>query len=168
MGVVRRNGCPKGCFWRVHFLSAPLGFSAVLREQTGSPKTPIFGQPFLRTMPSPLLWRALKILLTFNFSEDFCFFFSQRARHVFSNLVGGHKNTEIAGKREENPETLTKLVRKRLTRNKSIDVLGAPKASHPLNVGNGPPNMMTMREVPGKSPGNLCQKTCRSFKGQHD
>ena len=23
-GVVRRNGCPKGCFWRVRFFSAPL------------------------------------------------------------------------------------------------------------------------------------------------
>ena len=26
-GVVRRNGCPKGCFWRVRFFSAPLRFS---------------------------------------------------------------------------------------------------------------------------------------------
>ena len=25
-GVVRRNGCPKGCFWRVRFYSAPLRF----------------------------------------------------------------------------------------------------------------------------------------------
>ena len=25
-GVVRRNGCPKGCFWRVRFFSAPLRF----------------------------------------------------------------------------------------------------------------------------------------------
>ena len=30
-GVVRRNGCPKGCFWRVRFFSAPLRFA---------PKTP--------------------------------------------------------------------------------------------------------------------------------
>ena len=28
-GVVRRNGRPKGCFWRVRFLSAPLRFSCV-------------------------------------------------------------------------------------------------------------------------------------------
>ena len=26
-GVVRRNGCPKGCFWRVHFFSASLRFA---------------------------------------------------------------------------------------------------------------------------------------------
>ena len=26
-GVVRRSGCPKGCFWRVRFFSAPLGFA---------------------------------------------------------------------------------------------------------------------------------------------
>ena len=26
-GVVRRNGCPKGCFWRVRFFSAPLRFA---------------------------------------------------------------------------------------------------------------------------------------------
>ena len=26
-GVVRRNGCPKGCFWRVRFFSGPLRFS---------------------------------------------------------------------------------------------------------------------------------------------
>ena len=32
-GVVRRNGCPKGCFWRVRFFSAPLRFSGV-KEQT--------------------------------------------------------------------------------------------------------------------------------------
>ena len=35
-GVVRRNGCPKGCFWRVRFFFAPLSFffqdiSGVLR-----------------------------------------------------------------------------------------------------------------------------------------
>ena len=48
-GVVRRNRCPKGCFWRVRFLSAPLRFSGVLRanlkggrEETDSPKTPFW------------------------------------------------------------------------------------------------------------------------------
>ena len=30
-GVVRRSGCPKGCFWRVRFFSAPLRFSGPLR-----------------------------------------------------------------------------------------------------------------------------------------
>ena len=69
-GVVRRNGCPKGCFWRVRFFSAPLSF-ALKKKQTKCPedlkgaeekrtlqKRP-FGQPFLRTTPSPLLWCTL-------------------------------------------------------------------------------------------------------------
>ena len=30
-GVVRRNGCPKGCFWRVCFYSSPLRFSGPFR-----------------------------------------------------------------------------------------------------------------------------------------
>ena len=30
-GVVQRNGCPKGCFWRVRFFSAPLRFSGPFR-----------------------------------------------------------------------------------------------------------------------------------------
>ena len=30
-GVARRNGCPKGCFWRVRFFSAPLRFSGPFR-----------------------------------------------------------------------------------------------------------------------------------------
>ena len=30
-GVVRRNGCPKGCFWRVRFFSAPSRFSGPFR-----------------------------------------------------------------------------------------------------------------------------------------
>ena len=30
-GVVRRNGCPKGCFWRVRFFFAPLRFSGHFR-----------------------------------------------------------------------------------------------------------------------------------------
>ena len=32
-GVVRRNGCPKGCFWRVRFFSAPLRFSLKTPER---------------------------------------------------------------------------------------------------------------------------------------
>ena len=61
-GVVRRNGCPKGCFWRVRFFSAPLKFVLkntcevlkILRGQSRKrtlQKHP-FGQPFLRTTPS--------------------------------------------------------------------------------------------------------------------
>ena len=34
-GVVRRNGCPKGCFWRVRFFSAPLRFSGTLQVFKG-------------------------------------------------------------------------------------------------------------------------------------
>ena len=33
-GVVRRNGCPKGCFWRVRFFSAPLRFSLKTPERS--------------------------------------------------------------------------------------------------------------------------------------
>ena len=67
-GVVRRNGCPKGCFWRVRFFSAPLRFALKTPEikpenLKGAEKKRTlqkhpFGQPFLRTTPSPLLWRA--------------------------------------------------------------------------------------------------------------
>ena len=70
-GVVRRNGCPKGCFWRVRFYSAPpkvfRTFQLFLRTSLkgGEKKRTLqkhpFGQPFLRTTPSPLLWRTLKI-----------------------------------------------------------------------------------------------------------
>ena len=69
-GVVRRNRCPKGCFWRVRFLSAPLRFSGVLRanlkgaEKKRTLQKHPFGQRFLRTTPSPLLWRALIIFVT--------------------------------------------------------------------------------------------------------
>ena len=52
-GVVRRNGCPKGCFWRVRFFSAPLRFVLTKtparswkpyggRVETDSPKTPLW------------------------------------------------------------------------------------------------------------------------------
>ena len=33
-GVVRRNGCPKGCFWRVRFFSAPLRFALKTPERS--------------------------------------------------------------------------------------------------------------------------------------
>ena len=58
-GVVRRNGCPKGCFWRVHFFSAPLRFALKTSENLkGADKKRTlqkhpFGQPFLLTTPSP-------------------------------------------------------------------------------------------------------------------
>ena len=63
-GVVRENGRLKGCFWRVRFCSAPVRFALKTpenlgREETDSPKHP-FGRPFLRTTPSPLLWRTPK------------------------------------------------------------------------------------------------------------
>ena len=51
-GVVRRNGCPRGCFWTVRFFSAPSRFSGPFRclkskpqggrEETDSPKTPFW------------------------------------------------------------------------------------------------------------------------------
>ena len=69
-GVVRRNGCPKGCFWRVRFFSAPLRFSGRFicfksKNLKGAEKKRTlqkhpFGQPFLRTTPSLLLWRTLR------------------------------------------------------------------------------------------------------------
>ena len=67
-GVVRRNGRPKGCFWRVHFFSAPFKFSDVLRaslkgaEKKRTLQKHPFGRPFLRTTPSPLLWRTPKMV----------------------------------------------------------------------------------------------------------
>ena len=58
----------KRCFWRVHFFSVPLRFSGVSRanlkaaEKKRALQKHPFGQPFLHTTPSPLLWRALNIL----------------------------------------------------------------------------------------------------------
>ena len=63
-GVVRRNGCPKGCSWRVRFVSGPLGIALKTPEnpKVAEKKRTLqkhrFGQPFLCTTPSPLLWRA--------------------------------------------------------------------------------------------------------------
>ena len=66
-GIMRRSGRPKGCFWRVCFLSAPLRFALkALRKLNGAEKKRTllkhpFGRPFLRTTPSPLPWRAPKL-----------------------------------------------------------------------------------------------------------
>ena len=55
------------CFWRVFFFSAPLRFSGVLRanlkgaEKKRTLQKHSFGQPFLLTTPSPLLWCIPKI-----------------------------------------------------------------------------------------------------------
>ena len=57
-GVVRRNGCPKGCFWRVRFFSAPLRFS--LKTPERQEKT-LRGQRRNGLSPSPLFWRALNL-----------------------------------------------------------------------------------------------------------
>ena len=63
-GVGRRNGCPKGCFWRVRFLSAPLRSALKTSEDLkGADRKRTlqkhsFGHPFLRPTPSPLLWRT--------------------------------------------------------------------------------------------------------------
>ena len=82
-GVVQRNGCPKGCFWRVRFFFAPLRFaldiSGVVRanlkgaEKKQTLQKHPFGQPFLRTTPSPLLWRTLTrgVLRSEGFPEGF-------------------------------------------------------------------------------------------------
>ena len=56
----------KRVFWRVRFLSVPLRFSSVLNanlkgaEKKRTLRKHLFERPFLRTTPSPLLWRALK------------------------------------------------------------------------------------------------------------
>ena len=64
---MRRNGCLKGCFWRVRFFSAPIKAFRCFKRATlkGAEKKRTlqkhpFGQPFLRTTPSPLLWRTPK------------------------------------------------------------------------------------------------------------
>ena len=52
----------KRVFWRVRFFfSAPLRFALEVLKKRTLQKHP-FGQPFLRTTPSPLLWRAPKML----------------------------------------------------------------------------------------------------------
>ena len=47
-GVVRRNGCPKGVFWRVRFFSAPLKHLKTLRGQirNGLSKKPLLDNHF--------------------------------------------------------------------------------------------------------------------------
>ena len=61
---MRRNGCPKVCFWRVRFFSAPFRFTLETpenlegAEEKRTLQQHTLGQPFLRTTPSPLLGRA--------------------------------------------------------------------------------------------------------------
>ena len=70
-GVVQRNGCPKGCFWRVRFFSAPLRFSGVLRAnlEGAEKKRTLQKHPFgghLRNDPS----FASSARLSFNKLQD--------------------------------------------------------------------------------------------------
>ena len=93
-GVVWRNGCPKGCFRRVRFFSAPSRFALKTPEMSWKPlikgaekkrtlqKHP-FGQPFLHTIPSPLLWRVM-ILLWPQYS-------SYKLSQVFPHLPAANK-----------------------------------------------------------------------------
>ena len=79
-GVVRRNGCPKGCFWRVRFCSALLRFPLKTserswkpcgsREETDSPKTPFWTtvsphDPFAAPLARPQIVShiSLKVLV---------------------------------------------------------------------------------------------------------
>ena len=65
-GVVRENGCPKGCFWRVRFVLCPLKVQGLLLKHLKPLDFTekmllsifVFGRPFLRTTPSPLLWHT--------------------------------------------------------------------------------------------------------------
>ena len=60
-GVVGRNGCHKGCFWRVRFFSAPFMFSSVFRanlsgqRRNGLSKNPLLDNCFSarRLLPLP-------------------------------------------------------------------------------------------------------------------
>ena len=80
-GVVRRNGCPKGCFWRVCFFSAPLRFFKtfqVFQEKTlrgqrrnGLSKSTLLdnrfsARPLRRSFGAP--WFFAKLLLP----DSFC------------------------------------------------------------------------------------------------
>ena len=60
-GVVRRNGCPKGCFWRVRFLSVLFRFALKIQgaEKKRTLQKHPFGQPFRCTTPSLLLRRRI-------------------------------------------------------------------------------------------------------------
>ena len=62
--VVRGNGCPKGCFWRVRFFSVPLEVALTTptnlkgTEKKRTLEKHPFGQPFPRTTPSLHLQRT--------------------------------------------------------------------------------------------------------------
>ena len=72
-GVVRRNGCPKGCFWRVRFFSLPLRSPGVLRanlkgaEKNGLSKNTLLDNRFsarlllLRSFGAPPIFSELEL-----------------------------------------------------------------------------------------------------------
>ena len=89
-GVVRRNGRPKGCFWRVCFFFAPLRFSGHFkcfkskpqggREETESPKTPFwttvsphdtFAAPLARSENRGQISKIFREVFAAFFAEDF-------------------------------------------------------------------------------------------------
>ena len=83
-------------------------------------KTPVRWQKTLknpRKSPATKIPREQNLVNLFHISEDFWVSLSFLSdRSFLRTFVGGYKNTAIAEKREENPEILTNLVRKRLTR----------------------------------------------------
>ena len=71
----------------------------------------------------------------------------------FSSLL----NTAIARQREENPEILTNLMRKRLTRQRVKVDLGAERSASPLKT----PSQAIRLNTPGQSLGN--ENSAQSF-----
>ena len=70
---MRRNGCPKGCFWGVRCFSASLRFSGVLRanlegaEKKRTLQKHLFGQLFQRTKTAPKSGNTQKTLRSHEF-----------------------------------------------------------------------------------------------------
>ena len=69
----------------------------------------------MRCLKTRVLGRRLPTLLTFS-SLDLWVFLSQRSQCFEHSLAKCAESTAIGRKREENPEILTNLMRKRLTR----------------------------------------------------